>query len=52
MHNESLLFGFSLKSNFITIAPAKQPLADAVHYNNHEVIKLFEKHGAKLRVHH
>lgn len=26
------------------------PLADAVHYKNHEVIKLFEKHGAKLRV--
>nr|ABF72018.1 protein kinase family protein [Musa acuminata] len=37
-------------SNFITIAPAKQPLADAVHYKNHEVIKLFEKHGAKLQV--
>ncbi|KAG1346560.1 integrin-linked protein kinase 1 [Cocos nucifera] len=26
------------------------PLADAIHYKNHEVIKLLEKHGAKLRI--
>ncbi|KAG1367785.1 integrin-linked protein kinase 1 [Cocos nucifera] len=26
------------------------PLADAIHYNNHEVIKLLEKHGAKLLI--
>ncbi|RZC46755.1 hypothetical protein C5167_039704 [Papaver somniferum] len=25
----------------------RQPLADAIHYKNHEVIKLLEKHGAK-----
>ncbi|XP_038987080.1 integrin-linked protein kinase 1-like isoform X2 [Phoenix dactylifera] len=27
-----------------------QPLADAIHYKNHEVIKLLEKHGAKLPI--
>nr|ABF70132.1 protein kinase family protein / ankyrin repeat family protein [Musa balbisiana] len=27
-----------------------QPLADAIHYNNHEVIDLLEKHGAKLSI--
>ncbi|KAK1378535.1 Dual specificity protein kinase splA [Heracleum sosnowskyi] len=26
------------------------PLADAIHYQNHDVIKLLEKHGAKLLV--
>ncbi|URD85252.1 serine threonine protein kinase [Musa troglodytarum] len=26
------------------------PLADAIHYNNHEVIDLLEKHGAKLSI--
>ncbi|WOL14651.1 serine/threonine-protein kinase STY17-like [Canna indica] len=26
------------------------PLADAVHYKNHEVIKILEKHGAKLKI--
>ncbi|WOK99309.1 serine/threonine-protein kinase STY17-like [Canna indica] len=26
------------------------PLADAIHYKNHEVIKLLEKHGANLRI--
>ncbi|XP_008803722.2 integrin-linked protein kinase 1-like [Phoenix dactylifera] len=26
------------------------PLADAIHYKNHEVIKLLEKHGARLRI--
>lgn len=29
---------------------AKQPLADAIHYNNHDIIKLLEKHGAKHSV--
>lgn len=27
-----------------------QPLADALHYQNHDVIKILEKHGSKLKV--
>lgn len=27
-----------------------QPLADAIHYKNNEVIKLLEKHGARMKV--
>uniref|UniRef100_A0A3Q7FF71 Protein kinase domain-containing protein n=1 Tax=Solanum lycopersicum TaxID=4081 RepID=A0A3Q7FF71_SOLLC len=34
---------------FFSVLPANwaRPLADAIHYNNHAVIKLLEKHGAK-----
>ncbi|GJN17676.1 hypothetical protein PR202_gb04765 [Eleusine coracana subsp. coracana] len=27
-----------------------QPLADAMHYQNHDVIKILEKHGSKLKI--
>jgi ankyrin repeat protein len=27
-----------------------QPLADALHYQNHDVIKILEKHGSKLKI--
>lgn len=28
-----------------------QPLADAIHYKNNEVIKVLDKYGAKIQVH-
>ena len=33
--------------NFQQIDLLEQPLADAIHYKKHDVIKLLEKHGAK-----
>lgn len=48
LRQDGLLSFFLLSHSSLTFD--LQPLADAIHYQNHDVIKLLEKHGAKLHV--